>query len=169
MEHWYVIQTKPRQEVLAQQNLERQGYKCFLPRIKQWKKKRGERQLVEKTFFPNYLFIRLDLCTANTAPIRSSRGVNKIVRFGNEMVPVSDPMIDTIKQRSEAEVFELDNLNFKPGQQVQIENGALAGITAIFQEKRGEDRVLLLLNMLGKQQRLEIPTAALDYATNHYV
>lgn len=162
MENWYVVQTKPHQESLAKENLERQGYRCFLPRIKQWQKKRGKRCLVEKTFFPNYLFVCLDLYHTNMAPIRSSRGVNRLVRFGNELVPVPDSIIETIKQRSEADLIGSKTQEFKLGQEVQIEDGALAGLTAIFQEKRGENRVILLLNMLGKQQKVEVPVNALE-------
>lgn len=162
MEHWYVIQTKPRQETLAEQNLERQGYKCFLPQIKQWQKTRGARRLVEKAFFPNYLFICLDLYLTNSAPIRSTRGVNRIVRFGNEMLPVPDAIIESIRQHSEANLSGTNTCNFKPGQEVHIEDGALAGLTAIFQEKRGENRALLLLHMLGKQQRVVVPMAAIE-------
>ena len=29
--HWYLIHTKPRQESVALENLERQGYQCYLP------------------------------------------------------------------------------------------------------------------------------------------
>lgn len=162
MERWYVIQTKPRQENLAEQNLERQGYRCFLPQIKQWQKTRGERRLVEKAYFPNYLFISLDLYRTNSAPIRSTRGVNKMVRFGNEMLPVPDTVIESIRQHSETNLAGINNYDFKPGQEVHIEDGAFAGLTAIFQEKRGENRALLLLHMLGNQQRVEIAMAALE-------
>ena len=30
---WYLIHTKPRQEVCALENLQRQGYECYLPQL----------------------------------------------------------------------------------------------------------------------------------------
>ena len=34
MSNWYLIHTKIRQERVALENLERQGFKCFLPLIR---------------------------------------------------------------------------------------------------------------------------------------
>ena len=39
--HWYLIHTKPQQELRALQNLERQGYVCFYPKLTTEKLKRG--------------------------------------------------------------------------------------------------------------------------------
>ena len=39
---WYVVHTKPRQEDKALLNLERQGYRCYLPRLTVEKIRRGK-------------------------------------------------------------------------------------------------------------------------------
>lgn len=41
MTSWYLIYTKIRQERIALENLERQGFECFLPKIKVEKVRRG--------------------------------------------------------------------------------------------------------------------------------
>ena len=48
---WYLIHTKVRQERCAQENLERQGHTCFLPKV---------RWLCCKSPFSTLPFIRLD-------------------------------------------------------------------------------------------------------------
>jgi len=162
MERWYVVQTKVRQELNALENLSRQGYHCFYPRIKQWHKRRGKRYLSEEAFFPGYLFISLDLGKTNTAPIRSTRGVTGLVRFGYQIQPVPEAVIEMLQQRTDSmDVVSVLPVDFKPGQQVRVEEGPLEGLTAIFQTKKGEDRAILLLGLLGAQRRVEAPIASI--------
>ena len=59
MSHWYLIHTKIRQERVALENLERQGFECFLPLIRVEKLRRSALVVVEEPLFPRYLFIRL--------------------------------------------------------------------------------------------------------------
>ena len=47
MSNWYLIHTKIRQERLALENLERQGFECFLPLIRAEKLRRGALQVVQ--------------------------------------------------------------------------------------------------------------------------
>ena len=53
--HWYLIQTKPRQEARAEENLRRQHFECYRPHKPPLPgdEKPGE------PLFPGYLFIRL--------------------------------------------------------------------------------------------------------------
>ena len=61
MHHWYVIQTKPRQESVAIENLERQGYAAYCPKMAQAKRRRQRQrwQKVIEPLFPRYLFVQL--------------------------------------------------------------------------------------------------------------
>ena len=59
MSHWYLIHTKIRQERHALQNLERQGFECYLPCVQAEKLQCGALAVVDEPLFPRYLFIRL--------------------------------------------------------------------------------------------------------------
>ncbi|NIN33844.1 MAG: transcription/translation regulatory transformer protein RfaH, partial [Gammaproteobacteria bacterium] len=59
MKSWYLIHTKPRQEKLAEENLERQGYEIYLPMAEIRRKRRGRSVRVIDPMFPRYLFIHL--------------------------------------------------------------------------------------------------------------
>ena len=60
MHNWYLIHTKIRQEKVALENLERQGFECFLPVILAEKLRGSVLKVVEEPLFTRYLFIRLD-------------------------------------------------------------------------------------------------------------
>jgi transcriptional antiterminator RfaH len=152
--NWYVVQSKPRQVERAQLNLERQGYEVFLPRITVERVQRKQRHLAEEPLFPNYLFIRLQRWVDNWYPLRSTRGVSRLVAFGNEPVPVDERLIDAIAQRC-AECAGPPAL--EPGQPVEILDGPFAGLGAIFQTRHGEQRVQLLIELLHRTVTVSVP------------
>ena len=57
--HWYLVHTKPRQEKCALENLQRQGFQCYLPTLLSEKLRQGVLTVVDEPLFPRYLFIRL--------------------------------------------------------------------------------------------------------------
>lgn len=162
MKEWYAVQSKPRQESVAVENLERQGFSCFLPRVRLWKRRRGKRYLTSEALFPRYLFVHVDLEAESTAPIRSTRGVSGLVKFGLHPVAVPEIIIDSIMSRADEDgvCSEIDN-QFSAGQRVQIEEGPFDGLEAIFVERNGEQRAIVLLQLLGGERRIELPMAAL--------
>ena len=97
--NWLLLQVKPRQEMRALENLERQRGECYCPLIQVEKLIRGKRIHAEEALFPGYLFINFDPQKSNLTytAIRSSRGVSKIVRFGEKLAKVPEHLILQIK------------------------------------------------------------------------
>ena len=152
---WYVVATKLRQETVALQNLKRQSYGVFLPQITLRKRRRGKWQEVIEPLFPGYLFVALEAGVDDTAPIRSTLGCVGLVRFGGRQVPVPDEfMVPLLKIGSGLPVEE--DL-FKSGEQVRLEGGPFAGLLAVFDLPKGEDRAQVLLEVLGTARPLTVP------------
>lgn len=157
MEAWYAIHAKTRQERLAEEHLARQGYRIYLPLIRAPKRRRGHWREVVEALFPGYLFVRLDLDTCNSAPIRSTRGVVGMVGFGGVVPPVPGDLIDGIMAaRSDAEGVILARPLPDPGDRVAIISGPLAGLEAIFLSASGEERANILLDLLGRAHRVSV-------------
>ncbi len=155
---WYVVQSKPGQAEKAAQELRNQGFEVFLPLVKVEKLKRGKRVEQEEPLFPGYLFIELSEVASNWRPIRSTRGVARVITFGNQPAVVPDDVVeqlrDSLKQQAEMRTLE-------PNQPVRITEGPFANLNAVFTEYDGEKRAFLLLELLGQWQRLSIPLDAL--------
>ena len=156
---WYLIHTKIRQERVALENLERQGFECFLPLIRAEKLRRGVLQIVQEALFPRYLFIRLNtgLKSQSWAPIRSTLGVSRLVTFGQIPAQIKDDLIAALRSQSEDSKAVLRH--FEPGEKVVVTDGPFVGVEAIYQMTDGESRVILLLNMLSKQVKITVPPA----------
>lgn len=159
MKKWYLIKTKPRQEQKAKQNLENQHYQIYLPMLILRKKRRGIWLEVTEPLFPSYLFICIDDLTDNWSPIRSTKGVANFVRFGIDSKPsfVFEEIIENLKKSEyEQGLHKKDSSQFKKGEKVIISNDRFDNISAIFDNKSKQDRVFILLDMLGRQNRVEV-------------
>ena len=147
MNKWYLIKTKPRQEKKAKQNLENQGYRAFCPMVK------INNKLV--VLFPGYLFVQLNKKTQNWSPINSTKGVSHFVKFGLNFAKVPNSVVAFIKTNQHITADKLNNLNkFKPGDKVQISDGAFKNYMAIFKCYKPDERIILLMNLLGHEQSL---------------
>ncbi|MGB5716915.1 MAG: transcription/translation regulatory transformer protein RfaH [Gammaproteobacteria bacterium] len=158
MKHWYAIHTKSRQETLAAENLRRQAFEIYLPKIKQAHRNRLKWLDRIEPLFPRYLFIRLDLGHDNIAPIRSTRGVSKLVSFNGLPATVPEPIIDALIQLSDpdTELLPPKETLLETGQSVTIVDGPLQGLEAIFKAHDSKRRSIILLDILGKSQQVRI-------------
>ena len=149
MKNWYLIKTKPRQEKTAILNLENQKYTTYCPIVII-----NNKQVV---LFPGYIFIHLDKSKEDWSPIRSTKGIVNFVRFGLNFAQVPGNVIEFIKANQLSNKEKLINLNkFKPGDKVQISDGVFKNCIAIFESFKSDERVILLMNILGQQQAINI-------------
>ncbi|NIM28459.1 MAG: transcription/translation regulatory transformer protein RfaH [Gammaproteobacteria bacterium] len=157
MKAWYLVYSKPQQERLALENLERQGYASYLPMIRNRRRIRGKYTSVIEPMFPRYLFVHLSDETDNWGPIRSTIGVANLVRFGARAARVPDSLIGAMLEREEDGVQIVVAPQAEPGDRVRIVEGVMAGYEAIFQAKTGKERVVLLLQLAeDKTARVQV-------------
>ena len=161
---WYLIQCKAREDHRALEHLERQEFRCYQPVRSVERIRQGQRHVVSEPLFPGYLFIHLDRLNDNWHPIRSTRGVLRWVAFNGEPTPVPDQIVDGIRERVERSRTAVKP-HFNPNDRVMLMEGPFAHLEAIFVATRGEDRVLLLLNILQQEQRLEFPLQSVKKIT----
>ena len=116
-------QAKPSQAKAgksAQENLERQGYECYLPTFSKEKLLQSGVAIADEPLFPRCLFIRLGQGHTDQSwtPIRSTKGVSRLVRFGLNPAKVHDGLIDCLRA-TEAAVQASPERLFTPGDQVR--------------------------------------------------
>lgn len=157
---WYLIYSKPKKEKTAQEHLERQGYEAYLPLIRNERRHRSKCISIIEPLFSRYLFVRLDKIADNWLPIHSTIGVAKIVEFGHIPAQVPDHLVSTLmknENENEAGIQCLPVCEYKSGEAVRVIKGAIKGYEGIFMAETSQERVIILLNMLGEQSKLTIP------------
>jgi transcriptional antiterminator RfaH len=158
---WFLVFTKPSGEQLAKANLERQGFQVYYPRLQQPSLYRG--RWVERivSLFPRYLFLRLDTLRQSLAPVRSTLGVANIVRFGLDSTTVPDAIVADLMRREDPEtgLHKLAGAGpFKQGARVTVVAGAFEGFGGIFEREAGDERVVILLKLLGQDTPVKVPS-----------
>jgi transcriptional antiterminator RfaH len=163
--HWYLIHTKPKQEKCALFNLQQQGYECYLPTFSAEKLRHGGLSIHEEPLFPRYLFIRLGLqeTSKSWGPIRSTRGVSRLVCFGPEPAKMDDRLVEHLKKKEFAAHYAPARL-FVPGQRVCLTDGPFVGIEGVFQMDEGARRAMVLIELLSKPVSLRVSSSSLRKA-----
>ncbi len=163
MKHWYAVYTKSRKEQVAEENLRNQDYEVYLPRIRQGRTRLGRLRKVIEPLFPRYLFINVNLSEDNTAPVRSTRGVTGLVRFDGAPVPVPDEfMVELMDSCEDVDGKPvMGGAVLKEGDPVVILEGPFQGLAGVLQGQTGEERVLVLLRILGRESSVAFPVESL--------
>ncbi len=162
---WFLVYSKPRQEETAKQNLERQGYSVYLPRAVQNRRREGRRVAVVGPLFPRYLFVRFNVQSDNWAPIRSTVGVAALVRFGSAPARVPDALIALLRSNEAASgIHEWTHAPLRVGQTVRVAEGAFVGYQGIFLARTSRERVIVLLDILGRPVRAQFTADQVDPA-----
>lgn len=157
--NWYLLQCKPRQDERAQINLLRQNYVIFCPQIVSQRLIRGKPHQSFESLFPGYLFIQLSR-NDKWAPLRSTRGVSRIVDFNHGPAMVPDEVIEHLRSRCFKPPHAHPQL--KPGDTLQITRGPLSTLEGIFLTLLGDERVMILLHFLNREQQIRIPLTDIE-------
>lgn len=164
MESWYTLYTKPNAERKVAGTLDERGIETFVPEIYESKKASGSGPT---PFFPCYLFIYADLSQLASSQWQWTPGLRNIVTFDGTPIPISDQVIDLIRQ-SLAEYNQKATKpqpKFSPGDVVRIKTGPFADLVALFeQQTTSAERVTVLLNFLGRLNRVRLDVNDLEKA-----
>ena len=159
---WYALRVKPSREKEVQKRLADRRIESFLPWLRTRRRRGARLRWSVVPLFPGYLFSRLDLTLCGTAA-RYIPGVKDFLKFGSHVAEVSPEIIEELRARCPGGVAEIDLLKITPGEIVHIHEGPFAGLDAIFQRPlKDSQRVAVLLQILGRQTRVELPVDAIE-------
>jgi transcriptional antiterminator RfaH len=130
--------------------LARENFTVYAPRLRERCIVRGRREERETPLFPGYLFIWIELQWHRA---RWCPGIRKLVMDGIQPAKVSDAVIEEIRGRERNGAIELPKRRLKPGDPVRLLAGPFRGHLAIYAGMSGLERVTVLLQILGGQQR----------------
>ncbi len=162
---WFVVQLKPNAEAIAKRNLLRQGMQIFAPFEEVTARK--ARKLIQtcKALFPGYLFVSFDQETVRWRTVNSTLGVNRLVSFAEDR-PAQVPLglISSLMRRCDRSGKLLPPRFLHGGDVVRITNGPFADFIGTVEQIAPDQRIWVLLDILGKNTRVAIRSADLRLA-----
>lgn len=165
MEAWYALYTKPHSELRVAHTLTVRGFTSFVPLIPL---RTGQRVV---PLFPSYLFVHCDTTAISLSTLEWIPGLSRVVSFEGKPAIIPDQAVEMIRAelRRIEEEGGLPDHPFKPGDEIVVREGPLAGLRGVFQGTVGSaERVRILLHFLGQVNRAEVPVSMLRLASEEY-
>jgi transcriptional antiterminator RfaH len=160
--YWTACRLQPCREALALHCLEQiAGYQTYLPRLREHRTVRGKRVEVHPALFPGYCFVLIALQwhAAAKAP-----GVSHLTLTGDGVpARIPDSIIQEIRSRAGRDgLVDLPPPpGPQPGERIRITHGPLCGRLAIYAGMKPRQRAEVLVALLGRVQRVELPARSL--------
>ncbi|OOY26787.1 transcriptional activator RfaH [Thioclava sp. L04-15] len=158
---WFLAQVKPNSAVIAQANLERQGFAIFMPTEMRTMRRAGRFETRRCPLFPGYLFVSFDPDKGLWRKINATRGIMRLVSFGGVPRPVPPELIAQIAKRCDATHCLRLQREFAEGEEVRVASGPFVDFAATIERIEPDQRVWLLIEMMGAETRVAVSAAEL--------
>jgi transcriptional antiterminator RfaH len=160
---WVVATTHPQAEAWADTNLQRRGYRCFLPRYPARRPDRATPTLLHivlAPLWPGYLFVHHD-SRDSWRPIYETPGVRSVLKHGNQIQWVNAGAVEAIQAaQAFAATQPPETSQWRPGDAVAPRVGPLVGLPGVVLAVEGENAVVGIL-FLGQLREVVYPFDAL--------
>jgi transcriptional antiterminator RfaH len=159
---WYVVHTHAMAEETARTHLARQGFTAFLPQYLRRRRHARRTDWVRAPLFPRYLFVAMDIAQMRWRAVSSTIGVSRLLCHGDWPAPVPEGVVEEVmSQRDDDGLIRLaTRIPFEKGQAIQVVSGALTDMVGRFECMSDEERVIMLLDLMGRPVKIKLPLDA---------
>jgi transcriptional antiterminator RfaH len=161
---WYVVRTRPKEELRAEANLSAWGVETLAPRVRERRLNQftGAPTFFSKPMFPRYIFARFE-AEKLLHKVYYTRGIHSVLTFGDDPAPVEDEAIALIQSRIGADGFVKLEEELKPGDRVVIKDGAFQGLSGVFSRHlKDSERVQILLESISYQANVTVSQRSVE-------
>jgi len=163
---WYAIQTyagseqsvKRAIETLVRDNKVEEKLKNILvPTEDVIEVKNGEKKITERSIYPGYAFVEIDLDTSLWQKIQSLPKVGRFIGESKRPTPLSEKDISVILEKAQKKGAPKPKIFFEDGESVRITEGPFANFTGMVEEYDMEHGKLRLnVSIFGRSTPVEI-------------
>jgi len=153
---WYIAQIKPNSYLSAIQNLERQGFETFLPKMEITERQKNKFVIKNVYVFPGYMFVCFNPRILTWTKINSTYGVSKIITFNKKPSEISSDLIIEIKNRYEINSNQTQEEKLHKGDSIKFHKGPFANLIAKVESTDEKSSIWVLLEVMGGYQRLKL-------------
>lgn len=155
---WYVAKTHPSAENKALFHLKRQGFETYLPRYLRRISHARRISWQPRPLFPTYLFVTTSTTQQRWRAINSTVGIAHVICDDRGPIPVPPGIVDDIRNSEDERGLILTGrrVPFEKGAEVQIMAGAFADHIGRFECTTDDERVVILLDLMGRQVRAQV-------------
>jgi transcriptional antiterminator RfaH len=160
MGYWACAQLDTNRTAVALHFLKLGGFETYCPRLREQRRRHGRKIVTTPPLFPGYAFV---LVVSGWWDARWSPGVVRLIMDGLQPAHVPDDVISGIRSRERNGLVELVKpCGLRPGTRVRVISGPLSEKIGMLVALRPHERVLVLLSLLGGEQRVDLAQNAIE-------
>lgn len=151
---WFLAQLKPNGFLTAQRNLQRQGFTTFMPMREKTVRHARKRSEVLRPLFPGYIFVNFDVDLTQWRVINSTFGVLRLVTARPDKPQMApEALMAALLARCGEQDVVLPPVALNAGDKVRVVDGPFRNIVAEVESMTAQNRVGLLLKVMGRATR----------------
>ena len=164
--YWYAIQTyfgseqtvkRGIENLVRDHHLEDRITDIVVPTEDIIEVKNNKKKISERSLYPGYVFVRVDLDTALWHTIQSLPKVSRFIGESKKPTPLSEADINHIIEKVQNRAAPKPKIVFDAGEVVRIVDGPFANFTGTVEEYDMEHRKLKLnVSIFGRSTPIEI-------------
>jgi transcription antitermination factor NusG len=160
-EYWCCAQVESNRERVASHFLQVFGYQTYCPYFREPRRNHGRKVARASPLFPSYIFTKI--VGGLWWRARWSPHVIRLVMDGEKPAVLRDEIVAEIRGRERNGFVELPKpRGLIPGTKVRLVSGPFCDRIGLVAGLRAHERVLVLLNLLGGQQRVELSRSVIE-------
>jgi transcription antitermination factor NusG len=149
---WFVIWTEARAEKKVEARLTALGLSPWLPTFTERRRWSDRWREVVFPLFPGYLFARAHF--VDWHKVLCTPGVLTVVKHGGQPALLADVFIarlrGAIEQDGAAPEPVAEGSDYRPGDEVIVQEGALKGVRGVVRERRGGRQLVIWVSEIGR-------------------
>jgi transcription antitermination factor NusG len=163
---WFVIWAESRAEKKVAKRMAELGFSSWLPVVKERHRWSDRWKEVELPLFPGYLFARATL--TDWSRILRTPGVLTVITEQGKPALLADSFIDSLRDavtRAGASPEPVaEPVDYAPGDEVIVQEGALSGVRGVVRERRGARQLVVWVSEIGRGVAFTIGSALVKAA-----
>lgn len=169
---WYVVQAYSGYENkvklsllerIKQAGVDELFGEILIPKESVQENRGGARRVANRTFYPGYIFVQMDLTDETWHLVKDTPKVSGFVG-GRHPSPVPQSQIDVIAQQvAEGAAKPKPRIVFEQGDHVRVTDGPFANFTGTIEEvKPDKQKVRVLVSIFGRSTPVELDYGQVD-------
>ncbi|MFY0610422.1 MAG: transcriptional activator RfaH [Hyphomicrobiaceae bacterium] len=153
--------TQPHREAVAISHLKHQNFRVYCPMVHKRIRHARRSRDVRRPLFPGYVFVAFE-SEKRWQAIRSTIGLQGVVQTGGAPGYLDGSFVEALRERETDGIIAKPPSPFRPGQSVGVTQGPFTNLVGEVIAMRDDERVMILLQLLGRKVKTLIATDALS-------
>lgn len=146
---WFAVYTKFKCEKYVANHLAKKNIESYLPLIRKTRRYQRKIKHYDLPLIHCYVFVKIK--KAEYLRTLETEYVMKFLRQGNDLRAIPEEEIDKLRRvaGNVEEALALDNIEYHPGEEVEVVSGHLAGMKGKIMSKAGKKSFAVQLETIG--------------------